>query len=82
MESLKAKHSATAAPFYVSFNIILSYTVFQVEDDKKEKTTISDVCLRIAEPDSAVNGKQFLPQFDCLMLSPANLWQNQRQVSC
>lgn len=54
---------------------------FQVAEGKNEKFTISDVCLRIAEPHSSVRGRQFLPQFDCLLLSPANLWQNQKQVS-
>ena len=54
----------------------------QVEDDQKGKITISDVCLRIAEPDTSIKGSQFLPQFDCLLLSPANFWTNQRQVGC
>jgi len=46
-----------------------------------KKLTISDVCLHVSEPDANVQGSRFLPQFDCLILSPANLWHNQKEVS-
>ncbi|KAF6021782.1 SCAP [Bugula neritina] len=69
------------APLHTSFTILEQINRLQVGDGTSgKKLTISDVCLHVSEPDANVQGSRFLPQFDCLILSPANLWHNQKEV--
>ncbi|XP_067945903.1 sterol regulatory element-binding protein cleavage-activating protein-like [Watersipora subatra] len=63
-----------------AFKIREQINQLQVEDASRGKITVSDICLRIAEPDVDDRERDLLPQFDCLLLSPASVWKNQIQV--
>ncbi|XP_055959285.1 sterol regulatory element-binding protein cleavage-activating protein [Patella vulgata] len=42
-----------------------------------EDITLSDLCLRVSEVVTRGKVKGLLPEYSCLLVSPANLWQNQ-----
>ncbi|XP_041365861.1 sterol regulatory element-binding protein cleavage-activating protein-like isoform X2 [Gigantopelta aegis] len=43
--------------------------------DGDQEYAVSDLCLRVSETLSWHKVKHFLPEYSCLILSPANIWQ-------
>ena len=52
----------------------------QVEEAGSAQRTLADVCLRVAEPEANLRERNLLPTYDCLVLSPSNIWQGQQEV--
>ena len=53
---------------------------FQLEEAGSAQRTLADVCLRVAEPEANLRERNLLPTYDCLVLSPSNIWQGQQEV--
>lgn len=64
---------AFRAPLYEAFKILEIVRNYQNENDSK---TLGHVCLHVeAISRGGNNYKNVLPEYSCLVLSPANMWQ-------
>ncbi|ESO96220.1 hypothetical protein LOTGIDRAFT_239368 [Lottia gigantea] len=64
------------APVSLVFQILDAVNNFQTEV-RGEELSVADICLRVSEVVTKGKVKGMLPEYSCLILSPANLWQNQ-----
>lgn len=64
---------AFRAPLYEAFKVLEIVRNYQNENDSK---TLGHVCLHVeAISRGGTNYKNVLPEYSCLVLSPANMWQ-------
>ncbi|KAJ4442079.1 hypothetical protein ANN_11945 [Periplaneta americana] len=66
---------AFRAPLAEVFELLEAIRNFQLENSTK---TLSHVCLHVESAKVRSDKKMALPEYNCLTLSPANLWQQNR----
>ncbi|XP_052801573.1 sterol regulatory element-binding protein cleavage-activating protein-like [Mya arenaria] len=65
---------ALHAPLSKVFRVLEDVEKFRHTHNGKENNLV-DVCLRVFEPVRGKSAEKLLPEYACLVLSPANLWQ-------
>ncbi|XP_039441073.1 sterol regulatory element-binding protein cleavage-activating protein [Culex pipiens pallens] len=66
---------AYRGPLYEVFKLI---EIVRNHEDEGSKTTLSDICLHV-ENVKRPSQQMLFPEYNCLLLSPANLWQQNIQ---
>uniref|UniRef100_A0A8D8I3J1 Sterol regulatory element-binding protein cleavage-activating protein n=1 Tax=Culex pipiens TaxID=7175 RepID=A0A8D8I3J1_CULPI len=66
---------AYRGPLYEVFKLI---EIVRNHEDENSKTTLSDICLHV-ENVKRPSQQMLFPEYNCLLLSPANLWQQNIQ---
>lgn len=70
---------AYRSPLSKVFQLIDKINHFQYNEGSGEDYSLSDICFRVSEATSARYIKDLLPEYSCMVLSPANLWQSNLQ---
>ncbi|XP_048754317.2 sterol regulatory element-binding protein cleavage-activating protein-like [Ostrea edulis] len=70
---------AFRSPLLRVFEILEELEKFKFRDGSKEYA-LSDVCLRVGEVLPKIKFKEFLPEYSCLTLSPANFWFGRKDI--
>ncbi|KAH9496900.1 hypothetical protein Btru_010103 [Bulinus truncatus] len=65
---------AFRAPLASVFKVIEEMDNFKYIDDEGKEVSLADNCYRISEPLNANHLKGLLPEYSCLLVSPANFW--------
>lgn len=70
---------AFRGPLSTAFDVMETINNFVIRNGS-ETLSLNDVCYRVSEPISREKLRHLVPSYNCLVVSPVNFWNNNRQT--